>query len=81
LGGDDGSQVSIPPAAHTGFRRDILGYNIVADRWTAQGRLPFSLVTTPAVEWHSRIVIPGGESRPGVRSTEVWWMPTGQTNN
>jgi hypothetical protein len=29
-------------------------------------------VTTPAVRWHNRIVIPSGEMRPGIRSPEVW---------
>ena len=36
------------------------------------GDASFAMVTTPAVVWNNRVVIPGGESRPGVRSTEVW---------
>lgn len=72
LGGDDGAQVNTPPAEHKGFPRDVLAYDPKTDRWTSFGEAPFSLVTTPAVEWNGRIVIPGGEVRPGIRSTEVW---------
>jgi len=38
------------------------------------GEAPFSLVTTPAVEWAERIVVPGGETRPGVGSPVVWGL-------
>jgi hypothetical protein len=31
----------------------------------------FLIDTTAAPEWGGRIVIPGGESRPGIRSSEV----------
>ncbi|MDB6028204.1 MAG: Galactose oxidase [Verrucomicrobiales bacterium] len=72
LGGDDGAQVNTPPTQHTGFPRDILAYDTVADAWSTQGEMPFGLVTTPLANWNGKIIIPGGEQRPGVRSTEVW---------
>lgn len=72
LGGDDGAQSGVAPGEHRGFRRDVLAYDSKADRWERQGELPFALVTTPAVTWAGGILIPGGEARPGVRSTEVW---------
>ena len=72
LGGDDGAQVNAPPQSHRGFRRDVLAYHAMANTWTTAGELPFSLVTTPAVVWHDRIVVPSGEARPGVRSNQVW---------
>jgi N-acetylneuraminic acid mutarotase len=79
LGGDDGAQVNVPPTRHRGFRRDILAYDFSSATWSTMGESPFSLVTTPAIEWNGRIVIPGGEARPGVRSTEVWSAtPRGQ---
>jgi hypothetical protein len=34
--------------------------------------LPFAIVTTSAVRWNDLIVVPGGEIRPAVRTTEVW---------
>lgn len=72
LGGDDGAQASRPPKSHTGFPRDVLVYDAKRDQWKISGNLPFSLVATPAVRWRDRIVIPGGEERPSVRSSNVW---------
>lgn len=72
LGGDDGSQVSTLPAAHRGFARDVLAFNPSANEWHQSESLPFGLVTTTTVTWNTLLVIPGGESRPGIRSTEVW---------
>ncbi len=75
FGGDDGAQVSVAPTAHRGFPRDTLAYDPAADAWTRAGDVPFSLVTTTLAVWHGAIVVPGGEARPGVRSTEVWTAP------
>jgi len=72
LGGDDGSKLGVPPAEHPGFPRTVLAYDVRTNAWTEVDSLPFSLVTTSGVEWDGRYVIPGGEARPGVRSTEVW---------
>ncbi|MES2594766.1 MAG: galactose oxidase [Verrucomicrobiota bacterium] len=74
IGGDDGLNVNFEPKEkHPGFPRRLMAYDPKTDRWTEASVLPFSLVTTPAVEWRGRIVIPGGEARPGKRSPEVWW--------
>jgi len=74
IGGDDGLMANFEPKTkHPGFPRRVLAYDAKSDRWRGAGELPFSLVTTPAVEWRGRIVIPGGEARPGKRSSEVWW--------
>ncbi|GEP41298.1 galactose oxidase [Brevifollis gellanilyticus] len=74
IGGDDGLNVNFEPKEkHPGFPRRLMAYDPKTDRWTESGVLPFSLVTTPAVEWRGKIVIPGGEARPGKRSPEVWW--------
>jgi len=72
LGGDDGSKLGVPPTAHPGFPRTILGYHPATDTWTETDSCPFSLVTTTGVWWNDRFIVPGGEARPGVRSTEVW---------
>lgn len=72
IGGDDGVQTSIAPTEHKGFPRDVLAYDPKADAWTRAGEVPFSLVTTTLTEWRGKIVIPGGEQKPGVRSTAVW---------
>lgn len=73
LGGDDGAHVNFEPKdKHPGFPRDVLAYDPGKDHWTRLGDLPFSLVTTPAVQWNNRMVLPGGEARPGKRSPAVW---------
>lgn len=71
LGGDDGSQVAAAPQEHTGFRREVLMYDARENKWCKDGSLPIGLVTTAAVSWDRRVVVPGGEARPGVRSTKV----------
>jgi SSS family solute:Na+ symporter len=72
LGGDDGSQAATPPDQHRGFPRDILAYHTITNSWVTLGELSFSFATTPTVIWNSRIVVPGGEVRPGIRSNEIW---------
>ncbi|MBK8095440.1 MAG: galactose oxidase [Verrucomicrobiaceae bacterium] len=76
LGGDDGSKANFEPkSAHPGFPRSILCFDLQTQSWSEAGEVPFSLVTTPAVTWRGKLVIPGGESRPGVRSPQVWSAP------
>jgi N-acetylneuraminic acid mutarotase len=72
IGGDDGTQVNTPAAEHRGFPREVLAYDPSSDTWSSAGTVPFSLVTTSAIIWPGHVVIPGGEKRPGVRSTEMW---------
>ena len=75
FGGDDGanaSRVAELKDEHPGFLREAFAYHTVTDRWMSAGELPFSLATTPAVRDRDRIIIPGGETRPGVRTTTVW---------
>lgn len=91
LGCDDGElssnhHVFTLKDRHPGFRRDILVYDTVADKWQATGKRYFkagedpegnpnatrwAAIVTPAVEWNGRIIIPGGEARPGVRTPRV----------
>jgi N-acetylneuraminic acid mutarotase len=73
LGGDDGSRVGfMPPEKHPGFRKTVLRYDIRQDRWQEVGTLPVARVTVPCVTWNGTWIVPSGESRPGVRSPEVW---------
>lgn len=72
LGGDDGAQANAIPSSHRGFCRDILAFDFVSNAWTKAGEIPFALVTTPAAVWQGRVVVPGGERLPGIRSTQVW---------
>ncbi|SIO49663.1 sodium:solute symporter family transporter [Chitinophaga niabensis] len=57
---------------HKGFSRDIYLFNTVTNTWTKIGELPYETpVTTTAVKWGTDIYIPGGEIKPGVRSTSI----------
>jgi hypothetical protein len=72
-GGDDGSQIGFTPLdQHPGFSRNLLAYSVEKNSWTVLGELPFSTVTAPAVVWEGRWVIPSGETRPRVRTPNVW---------
>jgi N-acetylneuraminate epimerase len=72
IGGDDGTQVATEPRDHRGFPRTIFAYDTVKNTWQPVGEIPLGLVTTTTVEWKDGFLIPGGENRPGIRSTEVW---------
>jgi N-acetylneuraminate epimerase len=75
IGGDDGTQVAAAPDQHRGFPTEVLAYDAVSDTWNRAGAIPVGLVTTPAVIWRNHVVVPGGEKKPGIRSTEVWAFP------
>lgn len=57
---------------HPGFPKQAWQYHTITDTWTSAGEIPANHVTTVAVAWQGRIVIPSGEIRPRVRSPEVW---------
>ena len=64
---------------HPGFPRAVHLYDTSADTWAAIGEIPAAVagtllatpVTTPAVSWRGRTVIPSGETKPGVRTPAV----------
>ena len=74
IGGDSGENFGKDLRDdHPGFAKDaIYLYDTVTDRWTQRGELPANHVTTSAVSWNGKIVIPSGEIRPAVRSPKVW---------
>ena len=73
-------------AAHPGFPAQILLYDTLTDTWAPDGSLPkrvqpdhetnpagsvWAPVTTPAVMWHGKVILPTGEVKPGIRSPQV----------
>lgn len=57
---------------HPGFNRDILVYHTITDSWHTMGKLPFMTpVTTTAVSWDGKMVLPSGEVSPGVRTASI----------
>lgn len=75
IGGDDrrtagGHPGSIPQ--YPGFSRTVLRFDFGTKQWLTAGELPLGLVTTgAAVLANGNVVIPGGENRPGSRSSDV----------
>ena len=75
FGGADGSLVFKAEELkekHPGFPKDVLAYQTITDTWTKVGILPASHVTTSAVLWDGKIVIPSGEIMPRIRSAKIW---------
>ncbi|WP_240312807.1 galactose oxidase [Flavihumibacter solisilvae] len=74
--GKDAAQAAFLREKHPGFSDSILEYNSDKNEWSAAGRIytnsaTWSPVTTSLVVWENRVVLPGGEVRPGVRTPRV----------
>lgn len=54
------------------FTTDILSYNTITNVWYSISKLPEGVAATTAVLWKDKIVISGGEIRPGVRTAVVF---------
>lgn len=58
--------------AHPGFIKDVLLYDTQTDTFQLVGTIPFDApVTTTAVLWDEYIIIPSGEIRAGIRTTNI----------
>jgi len=75
IGGNDGAQIKAKPEAHTGFSKRVFAYDLRDDAWVPLGEIPLGLSTTNAVRWRDQVIVPGGETKPGIRSTQVWSAP------
>jgi N-acetylneuraminic acid mutarotase len=84
--GKDASRVAELKDQHPGFRDEVLAYNVITDSWSVMGKMPvnkkpdavvnphesiYAPVTTPLVVWNGKVIIPGGEARPAVRTNKV----------
>jgi len=50
----------------------VLLYDTKKDKWKAFSCIPYdSPVTTTAVKWNNEVIIPGGEIRAGVRTSQI----------
>jgi MFS family permease/N-acetylneuraminic acid mutarotase len=73
LGGEDGARAAFPRLARSRpFSRQVLVYDTQQNSWTVGGQLPFSQVHVPHVSWRGYTVLPGGESRAGESTSDVW---------
>lgn len=66
---------------HPGFSKKILAYNTITNTWTElSDSLEISQVTTNALIWEGKIIIPTGEIRPGVRTAKILMTENFQQN-
>ena len=71
FGGVNGRITSLPHAERPDNPTTIRCYHAIVNRWVDVGRLPTGVVVTTAVRYGGKIVIPTGETRPGVRTPGV----------
>lgn len=58
---------------HPGFSKDVLKYNPVSNTWGSYAQLSFTApVTTNAFISNSKIYVPVGEIKPGIRTPKIW---------
>lgn len=74
VSGDDGLQTGLPsPAAHQGFTKEILRYDLDRDVWSTAGQLDLPPpVTLPTAPWKDAFILFNGEVKPGVRTPQVF---------
>lgn len=59
-------------ASHPGFSKKMLLYNTLTDEWKEMGNIPFDTpVTTVALQWGKKVLIPCGEIKAGVRTPQI----------
>lgn len=57
---------------HPGFFNEVLIFNTESKTFSSAGKIPGAVqVTTSAVNWKEKVFIPGGEIKPGIRTSEV----------
>lgn len=57
---------------HPGFNTEIYSFDTQTGRLMKVGEIPtLSQVTTTAFWWNGKVIIPGGEIRPGVRTPKI----------
>ena len=71
MSGATGRYVTLPVERRPPFPRELLSFDTQTQSWSRAGRMPVGVVTTTAVRWSNRIVVPSGETRPGVRTPRV----------
>jgi solute:Na+ symporter, SSS family len=58
--------------SHPGFSNKILAYNTITDKWFLVAELEGDVpAVTSLVWWDGRLVMPGGEIRPGIRTADI----------
>jgi solute:Na+ symporter, SSS family len=71
FGGTTGRDNSLPMEERPLVPSYVLAYHTITDRWSEAGEMPVGVVTTSITRWGDQVVIPSGETRPGVRTNRV----------
>lgn len=74
IGGADGTQLGLPPQTYPLVPRRALLLSPDASSWREASNPPIGRVTVQTVEWNDGWFLPTGESSPGVRSPETWFL-------
>ncbi|WP_316811848.1 galactose oxidase [Pedobacter heparinus] len=75
FGGDDGkaaADAAVLREKHPGFSKQVYRYQPLDNTWSVADQIPAPApVTTTLTIWNGKVVIPGGEVRPAVRTPKV----------
>ncbi len=69
-----------PANERPAFLSRVLAYDTIDDRWSVAASMPVGVVTTEAVKWEQQIVIPSGETQPGIRTPRVQALSLGTSS-
>lgn len=53
------------------FSRDVWAYHTITGQWVKVGEMPFGIVGSTVIPKNNRLIMPGGEIRPTVRTNQV----------
>ncbi len=78
--GSDGHDADKAIALGDNYRMpgNVLAYHTITNTWMEFGTVPAGVAGAAAVRWHNRLLLVGGELRPGVRTSSIQ-MATPQT--
>ncbi len=51
--------------------KDVLAYHTITDTWITLDNIPTGVAGATAIRWHNKVMLVGGELRPGVRTPEI----------
>lgn len=71
--GSDGHDAdkAIAQAGDYHMVKDVFAYHTITDTWVPLKDVPTGVAGAAAVRWHDRILLAGGELRPGVRTSSI----------
>jgi len=68
--------------SHPGFYNSLLVYNTITKTWHETANIPgYSPVNTTAVNWNSKIILPSGEIKPGIRTPRILSLEFSEQKN